>query len=689
MDKEHELLAPAGNPEALDAAIAGGADAVYMGLKAFNARMRSSNFAYSQFEAACEALRGAGKKLYAAVNTVFEEREADRLYQLLSFIDRAGASGVIVQDLGTAALVKARFPRLRLHASTQMAVASARGANQLSRWGFSRVVLSRELSLEEIRAVRAGSGIEIEAFVHGSLCVSYSGLCLFSSYMGGKSANRGACTQACRRVYASAGTEGYFFSPDDLQLLDRVIPLRDAGVKSFKIEGRMKSAEYVHTVVAAYRRLLDGWDAEGEVALGEAREMLRGDFARDKTMFYIDGLRPAPFLRPDRPGGTGIPLGRVESVSTRGELRLGLVRGKRELAPQDSVRYHRADDSDRRTVKLSVADRGRDGTWIDCPEPFRQGDSVYLVQSRRDAARFKHVLPNSLARYRLAPGHENCPEPELPAVRPSDFEAFPEGVYAEFDKVADLYLAQAARPAGVFLHLEENPPSELEGAQKPLPFAPKDIIIVLDPFHPEGSDAETAARVAALLEKGYRRFQVNNVAQLGYFRGKEASLVAGPWLYVFNRQALSRLASEGIRHFTSPLENSRQNFLRVFEGPWAKGAFVTVRFRPSLFSMRLDTDKLPAEGSFEDKSGESFRIVARRRGSIVVPERPVALTDRIPSLKSHGVGRFILSFAGESPKKHEYKEAMAAALSGGRIEGAGKFNWKDGFWSEERDGAKD
>ncbi|MDR2049582.1 MAG: U32 family peptidase, partial [Treponema sp.] len=259
-----ELLAPAGSPEALDAAVAEGADAVYLGLREFNARMRSANFAYAQFEAALKSLHRMGRKVYVTVNTVFEQRESDRVYRLLKYLAETGPDGVIVQDFGIVKMAR-DFPGLRLHASTQMNIASARGANALSKHGVSRVVLSRELTLEEIRGIRRGTNLELETFVHGALCISESGLCLFSSYLGGKSANRGMCTQACRRFYRAGSdlqeTGGYFFSPCDLSLIGRTGDLAEAGVRSFKIEGRMKSAEYVGTVVSAYRLVIDSLES--------------------------------------------------------------------------------------------------------------------------------------------------------------------------------------------------------------------------------------------------------------------------------------------------------------------------------------------------------------------------------------------------------------------------------------------
>ena len=222
MSSSLELLAPAGNPEALDAAIGEGADAVYLGLRSFNARLRSSNFAYNQFEAAVEVLHKQSKRVYVTVNTVFEEREADRMYQFLQYLDRVGPDGIIVQDLGVVRMAREHFPSLRLHASTQMNVAGAAGANQLSRWGFKRVVLARELSLDEIASVRRSTNLELEVFVHGALCVSVSGLCLFSSLLGGKFANRGGCAQACRRLFSNVREAVYYFCPDDLELVARV-----------------------------------------------------------------------------------------------------------------------------------------------------------------------------------------------------------------------------------------------------------------------------------------------------------------------------------------------------------------------------------------------------------------------------------------------------------------------------------
>jgi putative protease len=354
-----ELLAPAGSPEALDAAVGEGADAVYLGLKNFNARMRSANFTYAQFEAALRSLRRMGKKLYVTVNTVFEQREADRMYQLLKYLAAVGPDALIVQDFGVLAMLRSEFPQLKIHASTQMNIASGKGCNALSRQGVSRVVLARELSLEELRSIRSETNVELEIFVHGALCVSASGLCLFSSYLGGKSANRGMCTQACRRLYHHGDIDsGYYFSPADLQLLEHVPDIAAAGINALKIEGRMKSADYVGAVVSAYRLVLDaiigGNEENIQHGIAEARKILQGDFARDKTAFLFNEGNSVNWLNPSQDGGTGISLGMIKKAQGKaGERRALLSEGTGMLpAEGDSIRLHRRDDSERVSHKV-------------------------------------------------------------------------------------------------------------------------------------------------------------------------------------------------------------------------------------------------------------------------------------------------------------------------------------------------
>jgi putative protease len=700
-----ELLAPAGSPEALDAAAAEGADAVYLGLKNFNARMRSANFSYSQFESALKSLHAMDRKLYVTVNTVFEQREADRMYQFLKYLAGLGPDGIIVQDFGTASMARDCFPSLKLHASTQMNIAGARGANALSRYGFSRVVLARELSLEELEDCRTNTNMELEVFVHGALCVSASGLCLFSSYLGGKSANRGMCTQACRRYYRRDNGGGYYFSPGDLQLIRRLPELAAAGINSLKIEGRMKSAEYVGTVVSAYRLVLDALasdSGEDEVnrKIEEAVVILHNDFARAKTEFYFTGTpASAPgWLNPSQDGGTGIPLGTIRKIRGTGAGRRGLLpAGSLFPQPGDSVRLHSADDTERKSHKISAVEDPEDkaGFWISIPEGFEPGDRVYLTQTRSMSKRYPPLISGSVSR--RAPGRDMAPEKTLSPRNRKNAGAgllFPEGFYAAVPQVEDLYMLQSSRPIRVLLNLTRRNAAKLLGKngrkKETLPFNRGEIILRLDPYFPQGDEGFLSETIRALLGEGYRQFMVNNPGHFSLFRGGGAGalgLIAGPYLYTFNRWAASFVSSLGADYLVSPLENNRQNLEKTIDGAYRHRVFITVFAWPPLFRIRAAPDY--EFGSFSDNQGEEFRLASGEEGARVYPRRPFSIVDKIPFLREAGFSRFILDLCGGpgtpglSLKKTQYRDLMKSAQNALPIPGASRFNWKDGFYKQE------
>ncbi len=258
MNRLPELLCPAGSPEALDAAIEGGADAVYLGGAAFNARMNAQNFGGDALRSAVLRAHAYGVKVYLTLNTLVTDRE------LSSFVDaardalRAGVDALIVADLGGAAAIRRAIPSAELHASTQMSAHSAEMGRVLKDLGYTRMVIARETSAEDLRTIVKASPIEVEMFIHGALCVSHSGQCLFSSVVGGRSGNRGECAQPCRLPFACAKNKNaYPLSLKDLSLAEHVPALIDVGVASLKIEGRMKSPEYVRDTARIWRRLLD------------------------------------------------------------------------------------------------------------------------------------------------------------------------------------------------------------------------------------------------------------------------------------------------------------------------------------------------------------------------------------------------------------------------------------------------
>ncbi|WP_160558582.1 peptidase U32 family protein [Parablautia muri] len=255
--KKVELLAPAGNFDALKGVIKAGADAVYLGGTLYSARAFADNFTQEEI---CEGIHLAhvfGRRVYLTVNTLVKERELDALYQYMLPLYENGIDGVIVQDLGVLRFLRTYFPDLPLHASTQMTITGSRGAALVKAEGISRVVPARELSLEEIKKMKEETGLEIEAFVHGAMCYCYSGQCLLSSILGGRSGNRGRCAQPCRLPYEAEGKKGYPLSMRDMCTIELLPELIDAGVDSLKIEGRMKKPAFAAGVTAIYRKYID------------------------------------------------------------------------------------------------------------------------------------------------------------------------------------------------------------------------------------------------------------------------------------------------------------------------------------------------------------------------------------------------------------------------------------------------
>jgi len=384
-----ELLAPAGSLEAFFAAMEAGADAVYCGLQSFSARAKAKNFSLSDLSSMTAYAHQHQRKLFVAMNTLVKEEELPLLIDSLAAVEQAGVDALILQDLGVWRLARDHFPKLALHSSTQMTVHNSAGVKQLEKMGFERAVLARELTLPEISHIRSQTTMELEHFVHGALCFCFSGQCYFSSYLGGKSGNRGRCTQPCRRRYNYRGKNGYYFSPNDLSAIELLPELHQAGISSFKIEGRMKSAEYVSNVVSAYRQMMDATPQQRPEVLKSARALLKQSYGRTPTKGFLAGSQPADMATPALRGSTGRYLGEITRASgnklnfnSRDSLHIG-----------DRIRIQPASDkvgtaftlkqlwSGAKPVKkMSVGQ-----VCVSNPfgEKFKTGDAVFKVSSQQ------------------------------------------------------------------------------------------------------------------------------------------------------------------------------------------------------------------------------------------------------------------------------------------------------------------
>jgi U32 family peptidase len=317
-----ELLAPAGNFEALAAAVESGADAVYLGGNKFSARAYADNFDGETLAKAVSYAHIRGVKVFVTINILLSDRELIEALDYVSYLYHIGIDAIIVQDLALLKLAARAFPDMKVHCSTQMTVHNAQGVKYYSELGAKRIVLARELPLEEVTNIVRSTGVETEIFIHGALCVSYSGQCLMSSLIGGRSGNRGRCAQPCRKKYSfynfktgkaeSENQNKHLLSTRDLNTYNRLEELVESGVTSLKIEGRMKKAEYVAIVVKHYRAVLDNiLKKKGAGKAKEAEYELTSAFNREFTEGYLFGKRNRDIVSIERPDNRGVRLGKV------------------------------------------------------------------------------------------------------------------------------------------------------------------------------------------------------------------------------------------------------------------------------------------------------------------------------------------------------------------------------------------
>lgn len=320
-NKDFELLAPAGNLEILKGVIESGADAVYVGGSIFGARAYANNFTEEELLEAIDFAHLRGVKVYLTVNTLIKNSEFSKLYDYLLPYYKRGLDAVIVQDIGVVKAIHEYFPSMEIHTSTQMTVTGADGVRFLSQFGVTRVVMAREISLAEMKRIHEETGMELEAFVHGALCYSYSGQCLFSSILGGRSGNRGRCAQPCRLPYTVEGKKDeYILSLKDMCGIKALDKLHDAGVYSLKIEGRMKQLEYACGVVKYYRSYIDSKKPVSDADYDRIKALGNRCGFTDRYYFDHNGSDMVTYVKPNFVSNAAEPSPEKRKLSIEGEL---------------------------------------------------------------------------------------------------------------------------------------------------------------------------------------------------------------------------------------------------------------------------------------------------------------------------------------------------------------------------------
>ncbi len=380
-----ELLSPAGSPEAVIAAVQNGADAVYLGFGDYNARRGAKNFTAEEFEKAVRYCRVRGCKVYVTLNTLVNDREIEKAVRCARMAAKYGADAILVQDVGLAKALRQALPDMPLHASTQMSIHNLAGAEAAAEMGMKRVVLARELSLEQIRFISKNTSVETEIFVHGALCFCHSGQCYMSSLIGRRSGNRGMCAQPCRMQYSLGGRmDDYPLSLKDSCLVEHLQEIEDAGVSCIKIEGRMKRAEYTAIVTDIYHRALK----ENRIPTQEEMEMLENAFSRNGfTQGYFNGTKENMF------GVRGEPSSDTEKLFAA--TRKSYAEGEMRRVP---VHFYTVCRKDEKIRAIAFDDDGNKAV-VDGPVPEkanRQGltDAYIVEQMYKTGGTPFHVVEN-------------------------------------------------------------------------------------------------------------------------------------------------------------------------------------------------------------------------------------------------------------------------------------------------------
>ena len=399
MNKVPELLAPAGSPACALAAFEAGADAIYAGLAKFNARERGENFDPQTMMKVVDFAHRNGKKVYLTLNTLIKEPELPEVAELLETVREISPDALLVQDLGTLRVVREYFPSLELHASTQMGFHNSAGFAVAEKLGVSRVVLERQVTVPELEDIRKRTNLEIEVFIHGALCCSLSGMCLFSSYLGAYSGNRGKCKQPCRRRYFSKNGNGFFFSPQDLCMAEYIPQLKKIGVQSLKIEGRLRQPDYVEAAVGAYRMLLDAPESSFNEALGEARALLARTCGRKWSTGFATAESRKDLIKSDSVGAAGIRCGSVEELRENG---FGFTVSKR-IGTGDRLRIQPRGGEDgpaltitRMFVNNQLSKRAKSGdkVFVCCDKPVPADGMIFKIgESFADRRKQLEALP--------------------------------------------------------------------------------------------------------------------------------------------------------------------------------------------------------------------------------------------------------------------------------------------------------
>ena len=656
-----ELLAPAGNIESFFAALENGADAIYVGYRHYNARALAANFTLEDIARLNQYAHGQGVRLYVALNAVVREEEIEEIANTLAGFSQIEPDGLIVQDGAIARLCHRNFPNLHIHASTLMTVHNSAGVDQLQSMGFKRVVLARELAIEELANIAAGTTLDLEVFVHGALCYSYSGLCLASSFYGGRSSVRGRCVQPCRRLYRSGKKQGYFFSANDLSAIDLIPKLRQLRLAAFKIEGRMKPASYVAAVVRAYRLVLDAPPGDETEAIAEARQCLREAYGRKPTHGFFVANKHQEIITPHRSGASGRLAAQVEWV--RGS-RMGL-KLRSSLTVGDRLRLE-SDDGEEKTgftlkdmvVKGKQQTKAPKGNVVVIPRirDARRGNRVFKIGSKSgknpSPAKLRRLLREKTSTPALF-GYGASLERKTPAKgkreKPGKEAAT---LYLRLSHLTLLNLAFESNANWILLQATK---SNLHSFKKrKLPKRKKNRLFWALPAIINQKDWEFYGdQVSRLQQMGFSRWLVANWSHFRLFARPPDSIIADYTFNVLNSQASALLNDLGCQFIMLSLENDQKNLRRLVPAIQGLTPLLTILSWPALFTSRLEV-KVRKGSAIRGSNRDNLQYSRDEGVTPVRSDRPLCLFEHLKDIGKLGVRDFVVDLRGQKLRRQEF-----------------------------------
>ncbi|MGD9202688.1 MAG: peptidase U32 family protein [Chitinispirillia bacterium] len=663
-----ELLAPAGSLNCFHAAVEAGADAIYLGLDEFNARLRAKNFSLKTLSYLVPFAHKNNIKIYIALNTLIKQHELQRIMAILCQLEQLEVDAVIIQDLSIVQIITRYFPGIPLHASTQMVVHNTVCATALEKLGIKRIILARELSLAEIGEIKKTTNIELEVFIHGALCYSISGLCLASSYIGGSSGNRGCCMQVCRRQFTSNKKSQYFFSPKDFCTVHFIPELMKLDIKCFKIEGRMKNADYVYNTVSAYRKLIDNPDL-----VNETQKLLKKDFGREKTSLFLSSQEVKHGNINSYSSGTGEYLGIIKEVSKD----YFNLKTDTQLKKGDKIRIHQEDINRGYMLKILkvIYKEGWSQIYVSDISEVKRGYNAYLVGPKSSQNRnWSHynkitIKPSVIKKRTHSP--QKMLEPIM--IHTKKKVNFTDQMYLRINTIEWLRYFTSISPSGVIIQCSIQDLKKLKAREKILSnLAPK-LIISLPPFIPQHTIPIWKKTIAELYHAGIIKWMCSQFGEKQLFPDR-CEIFADYPLWCINRVTQNLLLNNGFSSYYFSPEDDILN-LKAIGNQWG---LMPLYLKVPLFVSRIDP-ALPDNTFLKEK--QNYRYIIKKKFGLwyLLSEKPLCLTHRRDKLKSMGIKNFVLDLSFHTPQRKTLSTILSYYSNKTKVPDTSLFNHKAGL----------